>query len=229
MPVNSRIYLSKKTLLKTLPCILPPVNRQPLPATNINQLQRNRGFTLIEMIIGIVVFSIALVMLTSVIMPQTRKGIDPIWQVRAVTLAQSVLNEVSSKAFDENSITNGGRIACNDTVACTQSNALGPDAGESRANYDDIDDFHGLSLSGIDITNTTQAAVSSTKEALFNGFQANISVFYDSNYDGINDDDLNQDNSLDTGTLIANQKRIEVIVTTPEGEQIAFSTYRNNF
>lgn len=184
------------------------------------------GFTLIELIVGIVVFSVALVMLASVIMPQTRKGIDPIWQVRAVTLGQSLLNEVSSKAFDENSITNNGRQAC---IACSVSNELGPDDDESRNNFDDIDDFKGLELTGANIANASEAILSADTTRLFQGFQAEIDVFYDANYDGINDDDVDQDDNLDTGTLVANQKRIEVTVITPEGERISFSTYRNNF
>jgi MSHA pilin protein MshD len=193
------------------------------------QTSHQSGFTLIELVIGIVVFSIALVMMTSVIMGQMRKGIDPIWQVRTVTLGQSLLSEISSKAFDENSIGNGGRQACNNDVSCSASNSLGPDAGESRNNFDDIDDFNGLSLSGTDIANSSQGTISTDTAKLFQGFEAQITVFYDTNYDGINDDDLDQDDVLDTGSLVANQKRIEVVVITPEGERIPFSTYRNNF
>jgi MSHA pilin protein MshD len=184
------------------------------------------GFTLIELIVGIVVFSVALVMLTSVIIPQTRKGIDPIWQVRALTLGQSLLSEISSKAFDENSITNNGRQAC---ASCSSSSNLGADAGETRANFDDIDDYNGLILSGVDISNTNQATLSTDTADLFLGFEAQIRVFYDANYDGINDDDTDQDNTLDTGTLTANQKLLEVTIITPDGERIPFSTYRNNF
>lgn len=193
---------------------------------NSNKAKPQSGFTLIELIVGIVVFSVALVMLTSVIMPQTRKGIDPIWQVRALTLGQSLLNEISSKAFDENSITNNGRQAC---TACSNSNSLGADAGETRANFDDIDDYNGLILSGVDISNTTQATLSADTANLFLGFEAQIRVFYDANYDGVNDDDTDQDDTLDTGTLTANQKLLEVTIITPDGERIPFSTYRNNF
>lgn len=204
-----------------------------MPVNAYNQepstYQSQSGFTLIELIVGIVVFSVALVMLVSVIMPQTRKGIDPIWQVRAVTLGQSLLNEVSSKAFDENSITNRGRQACNAGTACSDSSSLGPDLGESRNNFDDIDDFHGLVVNGSEIANASQTTLSAATATLFQGFQAQIVVFYDANYDGINDDDIDQDDSVDTGTLVGNQKRIEVTVITPEGERIVFSTYRNNF
>lgn len=185
-----------------------------------------KGFTLIELVIGIVVFSVAMVMFVSVIMPQTKKGIDPIWQVRAVTLAQSLFNEISSKAFDENTITANGYEPCD---PCSESSSLGQDGSENRDNYDDIDDYDGLILSGVDISNSIGQNFSNSTTDLFLGFTASVSVFYDDNYDGINDDDTNSDDVLDTGTLVGSQKRLEIIVFTPDGEAIPFSTYRNNF
>ena len=56
-----------------------------------------------------------------------------------------------------------------------------------------------------------------------------ISVVYDDNQDGINDDDLDQDNTLDTGTLIGSRKLIQITVQTPAGENIVFSMFRTNY
>ncbi|MDT0595647.1 type IV pilus modification PilV family protein [Glaciecola petra] len=187
------------------------------------------GFTLIEIVVGIVLFSIAMVFISSIILPQAKRGVDPIWQVRSVTLAQSILNEITSKAFDENTIVNGTQSACNFLVDCSTSSQLGPDSGEVRNLFDDIDDYNGLELTGADIANSAGLSYSSDVSDLFLGFQASVSVFYDANTDGINDDDLDQDGNLDSGTLIAEQKRIVVNVTTPGGEVIVFSTYRYNF
>ena len=52
------------------------------------------GFTLIELVIGIVVFSIALVLFTSLMVPQAIRSVDPIFQVRASELGQSLMNEI---------------------------------------------------------------------------------------------------------------------------------------
>lgn len=196
--------------------------RRPLKRAAIHA----NGFTLIELVIGIVVFSVAMVMIVSVVMPQAKKGIDPIWQVRAITLAQSVLNEVSAKAFDELTITSAGREPCN---PCSTSSNIGADGAEIRNNYDDIDDYHGLILNGVEISDSIGQSFSNTTSDLFLGFSTTIKVFYDDNFDGINDDDTNSDGVLDTGTLVGSQKRIEVIVYTPAGEAIPFSTYRSNF
>lgn len=192
--------------------------------------KKSSGFTLVELVIGIVVFSIAMTMIVAVIMPQAKRGIDPLWQARAITLAESLLNEVNAKAFDENSITLNGRQACNVTGnSCTESANLGSDGSEERSNFDDIDDFNGLSFSAAQISNSTNNTFSSTTDELFSGFEATIEVFYDANFDGINDDDLNNDGSLDSGMLVADQKLIKIVVFTPDGEAIPFAAYRTNF
>ncbi|MFT6267456.1 MAG: MSHA pilin protein MshD [Alphaproteobacteria bacterium] len=203
-----------------------------MPVNKINHLNKkhnSKGFTLVELVIGIVLFSVAMVTIVSVIMPQSRQGIDPLWQVRAVSLAQSLLTEISAKAFDEASITAGGRKACNNgTTPCTSSGNLGIEAAETRNSFDDIDDYDGLELSGEAIINVSQSTLTNNISDLFLGFEARISVVYDDNTDGINDDDTNGDNILDSGTLIGNQKLIRVIVVTPGGEEIPFSAYRKN-
>jgi len=199
-----------------------------MPAKISIHKPNTHGFTLVELVIGIVLFSVAMVTIVSVIMPQTRQGIDPLWQVRGVTLAQSLLSEVSSKAFDEASITSSGRQACNNGTSCSTSSAMGSDGGETRKNYDDIDDYNGLILIGLEISNASDSNLSSAISDLFLGFEAQISVFYDDNADGINDDDINEDGTLDTGTLTGNQKLITVIVITPGGEEIPFAAYRKN-
>ncbi|MFT4652968.1 MAG: MSHA pilin protein MshD [Kangiellaceae bacterium] len=199
-----------------------PVNK----INHINKKHNNNGFTLVELVIGIVLLSVAMVTIVSVIIPQSKQGIDPLWQVRAVSLAQSLLTEISSKAFDEQSLAAGGRQACNDgTTACTSSDALGPDASESRNNFDDIDDYTNLTLIGADITNASGIILSGDIVDLFLGFEADISVVYDDNTDGINDAEPDSDSSV---TVTGNKKLISIIITTPGGEKMPFSAYRSN-
>lgn len=187
------------------------------------------GFTLVELIIGITLVGVALITLVSFVSPLNRQGVDPLWQVRATTLAQSLLNEISSKAFDENSITANGRAACNNIVSCTRADSLGIDSLESRRNFDDIDDFNNLVLSGADIINSPELTLSQDVVDLFLGFRAQVTVFYDDNEDGINDADPNNDGVLENGAYVGNQKLIRVIVFTPDDQALTFSTYRTNF
>lgn len=201
----------------------------------VNKKHNSKGFTLVELVIGIVLFSVAMVTVVTVLMPQAKRGIDPLWQVRGVSLAQSLLTEISSKAFDEASITSGGLAPCNDgTTPCSNSGQMGPDqisvgVGESRENFDDIDDYHGLILSGVAIANASGTALTNDMIELFTGFEARITVFYDDDTNGTNDDDIDNDGALDSGgSFIGNKKLISITVITPGGEQIPFATYRKN-
>jgi len=60
--------------------------------------------------------------------------------ILTTTAAQSLLEEISNKAFDEK-IINGAII----TNASNFTSALAPESGESYPNFDDIDDFNNFS------------------------------------------------------------------------------------
>ncbi|GGF82902.1 type IV pilus modification PilV family protein [Alteromonas lipolytica] len=181
-----------------------------------------RGFTLIELIIGIVVFSIIMTVIVGLIAPQSRYSVEPVWQVRASELAQSLMSEINARAFDDNLANSNSGKRCNESVACTTSGNLGPDPGESRTSYDDVDDFNGLNESGATILSAQGTPVLYNGQSLYSGFSVQVQVYYDDNEDGINDDAGN------TGTVIGNVKRIVIVVTTPGGEAITFSQYRWN-
>lgn len=189
----------------------------------------NRGFTLIELIIGIVVFSIIMTVVIGLIAPQSRFSVEPIWQIRASELAQSLMSEINAKSFDENSDRTGSGLRCNEGTDCTTSNNLGPDAGEARGSYDDIDDYHGLNQTGAAILSARGAQLLNDGESLYTGFTAQVMVYYDENEDGVNDDDLDSDGTNDTGTFVGDVKRITITVITPGGEPITFSSYRWNY
>ncbi|MFT4789384.1 MAG: MSHA pilin protein MshD [Paraglaciecola sp.] len=174
------------------------------------------GFTLIELVIGIVVFSIALVLFTSLIVPQAIRSVDPIFQVRASELGQSLINEITSKSFDEESDRTGGATLC-DTTTCTGTTNLGPDDSESRTIFDDVDDYHGLNVSNGDIKNSLNQTVVLNGTYLYQGFSLNVSVVYDADMDGTAD------------SVVGNTKLITVTVTTPNDEDIIFSSFRSNY
>ena len=96
------------------------------------------GVTLIEMVVFIVVVSIALGTLFSVFNYSIINSVDPMVRVRALTCAQAKLDEIVARKFDENSPT-GGIPACNSAElgagACA---GITVDAG-----YDDVGDYHG--------------------------------------------------------------------------------------
>jgi len=190
-------------------------------------VNKPRGFTLIELVVGIVVFAIALTLFTSLIVPQAIRSVDPIFQVRAAELGQSLINEIAGRSFDEMSGRTGGTNICSQGTnpACTSSAALGPEEGtNNRPNFDDVDDYHGFTMpydsdgdGDSEFTNALGNQITLNGVNLYAGFSVNVSVFYDANFDGIND------------AIIGNAKLITVTVTTPNAEDIIFSSYRNNY
>ena len=177
------------------------------------------GFTLIELVVGIVIFAVAMVLVVSFLQPQVKRGIDPIWQVRAASLGQSISNEILAKPFDQNSNQVGGMDRCNDDPAanpCTQSGSLGNDT-ESREAFNDVDDYNGFNETGANIFNSLGLTTDVGGVNIYAGFSAQVSVFYDQNLDGI--DDL----------AVGNKKLITVTITTPGGQNIVITSVKGNF
>lgn len=199
-----------------------------MPVTN-----KQTGFTLIEMIVGIVIFGVVLAFVTTLIFPQAGRSVDPIMQVRATELANTFLREISSKRFDENG---NGTIRCNDDLdndgdlndtgesECTSAGNFGFDSGEQRnatlSNFDDVDDYNGLSQGAgqaeLVIRNSLGEDIVVNGVNLYAGFIVNVTVVYDGNMDGTADSDQSA-------------KLIVVTVTTPGGQDLNFSTYRSNY
>ena len=171
-----------------------------------------QGFTLMEIIVGIVTLSVVLLLVSAVVGPQFQQSANPMLEVRANELAQSVLNEIIGKAFDENSPV-GGALRCSETGApsCTAATSLGAETGESRPDYDDVDDY-------INITLQDALGKDLSLSGLYTGFSLGISVFYD--------DDLNGIQDVGDGNLF---KLIRLTVTSPNQQDFVFTVYKGNY
>ncbi len=171
----------------------------------------SRGFTLIEIIVGMVVLSISLSIVSTLIVPTEQKSADQILQVKAAELGQSFLNDISSRAFDENSDMAGGLVRCGEpndgTNPCTDEANFGPDTNETdRSLFNDVDDFDGYSQH-----------INANNQDLHSGydnFDIDVQVIYDGSSLGLANN---------------NAKRITVTITTPLGTVIEFATHKANF
>jgi MSHA pilin protein MshD len=176
----------------------------------------NKGFTLIETIVGIVVLAISFSVLTSLIYPIAQQSAEQLHQVKAAELAQSMLNEIQNKAFDQNSDMAGGRVRCGENVAPACSIDMQPDTvlgiTETRATFNDVDDYNGLDYSAGEIENSQGQILS-----LYLGYAMSIIVCNDASYNG----------SCSGNRSTA--KLITVKITTPTDFSMRFSTYRANF
>lgn len=177
---------------------------------------RTKGFTLIELTIGIVILSIALLVMTGALFPQAKRSTNPWFQVRSAELGHSMMNEILAKKFDENNFQVGSLRCGEDNGTTTAGSCVTaaqladcvtvPFREESgRANFDDVDDFNCLSIPGNSLTDLTGNQALSNEYA---GFNVAVGVSY------VNVNQL---------------KLITVTVTPPQGERIVYSAYKANY
>lgn len=173
----------------------------------------NRGFTLVELVIGIVVLAIAMMVMNTLLIAQSKDALEPLYRLRASQLGQSIMQNVLARAYDENSDHNGGLYRCGEvwpSTGTTQSCSviLGRDSGEiegEHQDFNDVDDF------------------------ITNGFESAV------NYGDVLGDDLpsqynNYQIKIDVVEVVANnRKKVSVTINTPSNEDIRFSALKGNY
>ncbi len=85
------------------------------------------GFTLIELVMAIVIISIALTGILLVMNENAARSADPMIRTQAHGVAQAYLEEILLQAY---------------------ADPDGSDAGETRPSFDDVDDYDGLASNG---------------------------------------------------------------------------------
>lgn len=163
------------------------------------------GYSLIELIITVVLTSIVIIIFYQVFAYNQRQSTSPVLQVKAAELAQAYLEEISLRKYDENSPSGNGQ-RCNSPSAAVCSATL-TNEGETRAFFDDVDDYNGL------VETPPRDAFNNVRTG-FNSFTATIAVTYAGSDFGLSAQDM---------------KRIQVTIQSPEGNQFIFSQYRGNF
>lgn len=181
-------------------------------------MRASRGFTLIELVVGLVAFSVVMLIVSDVLVTQSSRSVDPVVQTRASELSQAMLNEIMAKKFDHQSAGNAPPLRCNERVACTAAGELGPESGETRATFDDVDDYHGYAA----IADGRGLPITENEQDMYQGFSLRVVVFYDDNVDGTNDYPAG-------GSQTGNVKRISTYVTTPTDDTLVFTAYRWNY
>ena len=97
------------------------------------------GFTLIELILFIVIVGVATTGLFAAINSSTVNNVNPLFQVRALELAQAQMDEIFGKRYDDKS-PNGGFPPCDSG----ESGALACDSSDVKADLSDVDDYDGF-------------------------------------------------------------------------------------
>ncbi len=169
-----------------------------------------RGFTLVEMIVTILIIAIASVGITSSLSFALAHQSDGIWRTKAVALAQAYAEEIMARRFDENT-PNGGLPACSTaTVNCSTSANF--DDGETRPEFDDVDDYDGLNdLPPVDAQGNVRTG--------YNNYRVQVAVAYPTGA---------QMTAFGLSTA-TDAKIVTLSVTAPGQAPMAFSLLRSNF
>jgi len=219
-----------------------------LKPSNSALIKQQAGFTLVELVIGIVVLAIALTMITGVLGPLYQRSTDPWHQVRAAELGHSFLNEIMARSFDENSDRAGSEFRCDASsdpldvtyeagadlcsdepvlttppIPCANQTAFVFSCSIAPCWGPDPDDTGGRS--GFDDVDDFHGFVGSGATLLnvlgndLADSYTNYKVCVDVRYAGADLGDANNRAA----------KRVTVSVVTPSGEQIDFAAYRSNW
>ncbi|MCP5078899.1 MAG: prepilin-type N-terminal cleavage/methylation domain-containing protein [Psychromonas sp.] len=172
-----------------------------------------RGFTLVELVVGIVVLAVAMMIMNTLLISQSKDALEPLYRLRASQLGQSIMQNVLSRAYDENSDHNGGLYRCGEiwqpsNTVKNCSTTLGLDSGETadeHQNFNDVDDFI---TTGFESLVSYGDVLGTDLPSQYNNYAVKIEA------------------EIITTEI---SKKIAVIIKTPSGEEIRFSALKGNY
>jgi MSHA pilin protein MshD len=124
------------------------------PAHSVLYRDRQAGLTLIELIMFIIIVSVAITGILAVMNQVVKSSADPMQDKQAIAFGDAVLEEALSKAYCDPDLV---------APACTVSRE------PSRQDWDDVQDYAGQTIAGTDL-------LSGSNTALLAGFQAVVAV-----------------------------------------------------
>ncbi|GHA12092.1 type IV pilus modification PilV family protein [Oceanisphaera arctica] len=167
-------------------------------------LRRCRGVSLVELVLGIALLGIVLAGGSLFFYGQQKQRLDPVFQVRAVSLAQALSEQIIAVKFDEHNKPEQQSLCATN---CTNAHQFGPDGGETVAgDFDDVDDFH-VWCEPNGIGGDQLAAAMGLDARYYQGYRVSVCVSEGS---------------------AAIYKVVEIKVTPPAGAGIDFALHRYN-
>lgn len=120
------------------------------PATFIVNPLHHKGFTFVELVIFIVVVSMALAGILLVFNQVTKNSVDPQIRKQQVLIAEAFMDEIQLHPYTWCDANDPNLETATNASECSIPNALGPETGEIRgAGFDHVDDYNGYSSVGI--------------------------------------------------------------------------------
>lgn len=166
----------------------------------------NKGISLIETVIAIVIISIAVTGLLTVFYNNATHGTKPALEIKAIELGQGLMDEILFKRWDEDSTLGGGSIALGLANIGTEGETL-------REQFDDVDDYNGYT------DGTGSEPLKDSRGVILNGFTGfsrSVVVAF------------SKPTGTDAGLGINNYKKITITITIPTGDSFVFSATKTN-
>ena len=128
---------------------------------------RQRGLSLIELLVFIVVVGVAVTGVVSVFSLNARASVDPAIRKQAMTIAESLLDEVMSKPYTYCDPDDPAADTATNVGDCTIPEGMGgPEVAQGETRYsatnpfDNVNDYNGFTMAGInDITGAPVAGL----------------------------------------------------------------------
>lgn len=162
-------------------------------------IMAQRGATLVELIITIVIIGVAIAGVVGAFALISGRSADPLNQTRAVSLAQLYMDEILSRKYDENT-PQGGRPKHNGCTINTEES--------QRQDYDDVDDYNAIESA------LPENADGESLGTAYSGFTVSVTITCAGAEVGLPDDEA---------------KRIAITLTDPSSQSYLFTAYRANF
>lgn len=192
--------------------------------------QRQRGLTLVELVAVIVILSVSLAGVVAGISAGISRSADTLLQTRAVALAQSYLDEILARRFDDAAGPRGVPPCASTGIVCSADGALGAEGaeGSDRTVFNDVDDYNGLD-EGFSRPDPLRDAEGNPRQG-YDNFRVQVAVRY--LQPGVGEPEANLVTTAAAGYVLNPQdaKLITVTVSHPsQAEGWQFSVYKANF
>jgi MSHA pilin protein MshD len=125
--------------------------------------RRALGMSLIEVVLFIVVLSIGVAGIAMLYNQLTVASVDPMVRKQALSVAASLMEEIQLRGFTYCD-PDDANVHVHPTPACTTLEGIGVEGGETRyadPRFDNVNDYHGFSMSGANIRDVTNTQISS--------------------------------------------------------------------
>jgi MSHA pilin protein MshD len=122
----------------------------------------NKGFTLIELIVAIVIIGIGIAGFAQLMNTSATNSIDPMVRQQANAVARAYLEEILLKSFCDPDLTSDcpgvctGGNTCSDTTNCTENTG----GAETRATFDDVCDYELPEINNASVEDQTGSPLS---------------------------------------------------------------------